>query len=278
MTDTYLTPGATWDDVLQIETTDPVEGGPPNPATKAGIDNVPHLQLLNRTQWLRSVLESVAAVVGVEIPAGGHAMSADHVLMRNATASPITIATGTTAAQLVTDGFSEAFDLAASQAEVNAYSAVDKFVTPEKLAARTMDAVFLKQSAQTVAHDVLTRMLYSANGGAVDAHAGGGATRFSFSNSNLTLSKAGIYAVRLVGWQTLLATYSADIYAQINLDATVLAGVTGGAAHNLWTNRVEAFAVFQGAIGQVLTFDVKQVNSGGGVRSMNAYAYVHHIA
>ncbi len=41
----------TWDtDVYQLETTDPVQGGPD------GVDNVPHKALANRTLWLKAQL------------------------------------------------------------------------------------------------------------------------------------------------------------------------------------------------------------------------------
>lgn len=41
-----LTPTSSWDNVYQFETSDPIQGGP------GGVDNLPHKQLLNRTQWL----------------------------------------------------------------------------------------------------------------------------------------------------------------------------------------------------------------------------------
>lgn len=44
--------------VYQIETTDPVVGGVPNPTTGAGMVNIPHQQLAQRTQWLRAQLEA----------------------------------------------------------------------------------------------------------------------------------------------------------------------------------------------------------------------------
>lgn len=42
--------------VYQIETSDPVVGGPPDPATGAGMSNIPHKQLADRTAWLRAAL------------------------------------------------------------------------------------------------------------------------------------------------------------------------------------------------------------------------------
>jgi microcystin-dependent protein len=50
-----LTPTASFDDVYQFETTDPIEGG------AGGIDNRPHQELLNRTQWLKLQADNVAA-------------------------------------------------------------------------------------------------------------------------------------------------------------------------------------------------------------------------
>jgi hypothetical protein len=59
--------------IYQIETTDPVLGGPPNLATGAGMSNIPHLQLARRTQWLRGQLGgfggNVAYTVNGAIPA-----------------------------------------------------------------------------------------------------------------------------------------------------------------------------------------------------------------
>ncbi|MDO5631141.1 MAG: phage tail protein [Paracoccus sp. (in: a-proteobacteria)] len=51
--------------IYQLEQDDPVLGGAPNEATKAGIDNIPHQQLARRTNWLKArvdgLLESVVA-------------------------------------------------------------------------------------------------------------------------------------------------------------------------------------------------------------------------
>lgn len=47
--------------VYQIETTDPVLGGAPNPATGAGMTNIPHLQLARRTAFLRQELIALQA-------------------------------------------------------------------------------------------------------------------------------------------------------------------------------------------------------------------------
>lgn len=49
---------ASWESgVYQIETTDPVLGGVPNVATGAGMSNIPHLQLANRTAFLKKVID-----------------------------------------------------------------------------------------------------------------------------------------------------------------------------------------------------------------------------
>lgn len=40
--------------IYQIETTDPVLGGPPNAATKAGLANIAAQQLAKRTHWLKT--------------------------------------------------------------------------------------------------------------------------------------------------------------------------------------------------------------------------------
>ena len=43
--------------IYQIETTDPVLGGVPNVGTGAGMSNIPHLQLANRTAFLKKVID-----------------------------------------------------------------------------------------------------------------------------------------------------------------------------------------------------------------------------
>jgi hypothetical protein len=43
--------------IYQIETTDPVLGGVPNVATGAGMSNIPHMQLANRTAFLKKVID-----------------------------------------------------------------------------------------------------------------------------------------------------------------------------------------------------------------------------
>jgi len=51
---------AEWSEgIYQFETTDPVLGGAPNIATQAGMDNIPHLQLAQRTQWLKAQVDNI---------------------------------------------------------------------------------------------------------------------------------------------------------------------------------------------------------------------------
>lgn len=55
----------TWaTEIYQLETTDPVLGGTPNPLTGAGLDNIPHLQLAQRTRWLKQQVEALEAALG----------------------------------------------------------------------------------------------------------------------------------------------------------------------------------------------------------------------
>lgn len=55
---------AVWqDDIYQIGTTDPVEGGPPNLPLGRGLVNVPHQQLAARTLWLRAQVEALAEAI-----------------------------------------------------------------------------------------------------------------------------------------------------------------------------------------------------------------------
>lgn len=49
--------------IYQIEITDPVLGGPPNEATKAGVDNIPHQQLARRTNWLKARVDQLLVQV-----------------------------------------------------------------------------------------------------------------------------------------------------------------------------------------------------------------------
>lgn len=49
--------------VYQIEQTDPVLGGAPNEATKAGLSNIPHLQLAKRTAWLKTRVDTLVSLV-----------------------------------------------------------------------------------------------------------------------------------------------------------------------------------------------------------------------
>ena len=54
-----LNPSAEWVPVYQLETTDPVVGGPPNEATGAGMDNIPHLQLAKRDEFLLAAINGL---------------------------------------------------------------------------------------------------------------------------------------------------------------------------------------------------------------------------
>ena len=99
-----LPENGTWEDgIYQLETTDPVVGGVPNPATGEGIDNVPLLQLANRTGWLKQrvdgLLNSVVSLVptGRKITAGnglsgGGDLSADRSLSVDFATSAETLA------------------------------------------------------------------------------------------------------------------------------------------------------------------------------------------
>lgn len=59
-----LNDAETWAaEVYQIETTDPVQGGAPNPTTGAGMTNIPHLQLANRTRWLKQRVDTLVDAV-----------------------------------------------------------------------------------------------------------------------------------------------------------------------------------------------------------------------
>ena len=50
--------------IYQIETTDPVVGGPPDLATKQGVSNIPAKQLGNRTAYLLAQLQTLQTALG----------------------------------------------------------------------------------------------------------------------------------------------------------------------------------------------------------------------
>lgn len=49
--------------IYQLEQADPVLGGVPNEATGAGMDNIPHMQLAKRTNWLKARVDALLAQV-----------------------------------------------------------------------------------------------------------------------------------------------------------------------------------------------------------------------
>lgn len=59
MTD-LIESGAVWPDgVYQLEVDDPVVGGAPNKATGAGMSNIPHKDLADRTSWLKGKVDQL---------------------------------------------------------------------------------------------------------------------------------------------------------------------------------------------------------------------------
>lgn len=67
-----LTPNSSWDNVYQFETSDPIQGGP------NGVDNLPHKQLLNRTQWLN---DNKLSLTGGVVSGDAAALSANGGLL-----------------------------------------------------------------------------------------------------------------------------------------------------------------------------------------------------
>lgn len=67
-----LTPTSSWDNVYQFETSDPIQGGP------GGVDNLPHKQLLNRTQWLN---DNKLSLTGGVVSGDAAALSANGGLL-----------------------------------------------------------------------------------------------------------------------------------------------------------------------------------------------------
>lgn len=70
------------DGIYQIETTDPVVGGPPNESTKAGLDNIPHLQLAKRTNWLKAAYDALTArtITAAGLATGGGSLAANRTI------------------------------------------------------------------------------------------------------------------------------------------------------------------------------------------------------
>jgi hypothetical protein len=102
-----LTETAAWDDVYQIETTDPVVGGAPNPGTGAGMSNIPHLQLLRRTKWLRDELEklTVTAPIAVTVGSGGNYATINAALAALSNRAPAYVSGGISATITLLAGF-----------------------------------------------------------------------------------------------------------------------------------------------------------------------------
>ncbi len=94
------------DGIYQIETTDPVIGGPPNLALGQGISNVQAQQLAQRTSYLKGAVEGHVAVVGQPVADGGLIWSSDGTLMINATGDNLA-PTGTNKADLLSAGFAD---------------------------------------------------------------------------------------------------------------------------------------------------------------------------
>lgn len=83
-----LIEGVAWPaGIYQLETDDPVLGGPPNLVTLDGIDNVPHLQMAQRTQWLRRYMmsfNSTRSITGATV-LDGTDIGRLHVIVANST-------------------------------------------------------------------------------------------------------------------------------------------------------------------------------------------------
>ena len=85
--------------VYQLEDSDPVKGGAPNEATKAGVDNIPHLQLARRTRWLKTRVDTlVSLVVAASTTVAGIVRLTDSV-----TSSSVTTAATANAAKAAND-------------------------------------------------------------------------------------------------------------------------------------------------------------------------------
>ena len=72
--------------IYQLEDTDPVKGGAPNEATKAGVDNIPHHQLARRTRWLKTRVDTLlASVVAASTAVAGIVRLTDSVTSTSTT-------------------------------------------------------------------------------------------------------------------------------------------------------------------------------------------------
>lgn len=122
-----LTETSQWENTLyQLETTDPVVGGPPNLGAGQGMSNVPHQQLANRTGFLREAIASHVAFTGASVAPGRMVWSLDGHLMVNPTAAPITIA-GRNRADLEAVGMVEFFFTSTSPLNTPRAGAISNF-------------------------------------------------------------------------------------------------------------------------------------------------------
>lgn len=92
--------GAAWPaGIYQIETTDPVLGGVPNPATGAGMSNIPHLQLAQRSQVLKGITDAAglgaAAVPLVTLNSAAARLTGTYRFTNADAATPATGVSGT---------------------------------------------------------------------------------------------------------------------------------------------------------------------------------------
>jgi hypothetical protein len=103
-----LAEASVWGGIRQIETTDPVVGGVPNPGTGAGMSNIPHKQLGDRTLFLKNQIDgagqgvaTVAAIANLDTltKGGSYAYGAASTGAPLTTAGTVIHMAGTSAAE-----------------------------------------------------------------------------------------------------------------------------------------------------------------------------------
>lgn len=106
-----LEDGSVWPSgVYQIETTDPALGGPPNEGTGAGMVNIPHKHLLDRTAYLKNQLDSMRLKAGelVTVGSGGDFATINEALTVLSERRPAYVSGGFTTELRLLTGFTMA--------------------------------------------------------------------------------------------------------------------------------------------------------------------------
>ena len=198
---------AQWEnDVYQIETTDPVVGGPPDLAQKQGITNIPHQHLANRTAWLKAQVDALNTLL-----AGGVEQYVTDGELATAIAEFVTQAAIDAAVNNLVDGAPAALNTLKELAD-------ELGDNDDAIAALTaLIAGKLNTSAYTAA-DILAKLkTVDGNGSGLDADLLDGLSSSTFARSTRTISAG----TGLTGGGSLASnrTISASVPTQAEAEA-----------------------------------------------------------